>query len=384
MNKKVKTAIIGIGSMSYYATLSQFSVIEITGIWDHENPGMKEEAEKAGVRWYETFEELLQDEEVRLVINALEPKSTYEYSKALLENGKNVYVGKLIADSFEKGAELAALSKEKGLMFASGPDCFMSGGMQTARWLIDHGMAGNIRSGSVMLNRNSRLFGEFIPYLYEKDGSILHDVGCYYIMPLLEMLGPVAEVSAFGKKTEEVHHMTRLGASMYGETREVPDNDVVIASLKFENGALVTLNYNGAVAILQSYDFALYGDKGIIRMGHPHDYERPVSLQTSWHEPADVPFRFGFTKDLSSGIHFGIAAVEMAWSMVLGRAPRQTADTALHLLEVTKAIEQSAAEGGKTIRLTTTMQRQKPLPEGFVGNLPWEPGEESALAYNED
>lgn len=375
MHDKIKTAIIGVGSMSYFQTLKQFSIIDIAGVWDEDSETIVTEAEKENVYCFNNFEEILEDPQIKLVINAAKPGITYDYSVKLLENNKNVYVGKLIADTFEKGQKLVSLAKEKNLLFASGPDCFMNGGMQTARWLIDHKMAGNIRSGSVLLNRNSRLFGEFITYLYEKDGSILHDVGCYYILPLLEMLGPVAEVSAFGIKTEKEHEMKRLGGIMFGETHPVPDNNIFVANLKFVNDVLVTVNFNGATAILQSYDFALYGDNGIIGMGHPHDYDIPVTLQTAQSEPKEVPFTHGFTKD----VHFGIAAAEMAWSMIKERAPRQNADTALHLLEVTKAIEKSADEGGRIHRLTTTMKRQKPLPAGFIGNLPWEPGEESAL-----
>ena len=375
MNRKIKTAIIGVGSMSYYETLKQFSVIEIAGVWDYEMEHIEAAAKEAGVRIFSSISEILQDPQIELVVNAFEPKCTYDYSKLLLEHGKHVYVGKLIADTFEKGQELCRLANEKQLMFGCGPDCFMNGGMQTARRLIDSGTIGNIRSGSVVLNRNSRLFGEFVTYLNEKDGSILHDVGAYYILPLLEMLGPVAQVSAFGKKTEQVHKNIRLGGPLYGTESPVLDNNIFVANVKFANGVLVSLNYNGATGILQDYDFALYGDKGIIGMGHPHDYDIPVTLQTAAHGPIPIPFSHGFTK----GVHFGVAAVEMAWALVGGRKPRHTPETALHLLEVIKGIERSADEGGKLIKMETSMERQAPLPVGYIGNLPWEPGEEGAL-----
>ena len=90
MINKIKTAIIGIGSKSYYDTLSKFEIIDIAGMWDHDNPGLKSDAEAAGIHYYDSFEEILQDDEIKLVVNALEPKSTYDYSLDLLENGKNV------------------------------------------------------------------------------------------------------------------------------------------------------------------------------------------------------------------------------------------------------------------------------------------------------
>ena len=333
----MKIAIIGAHpqeTKALYDNLSQrFSIIELAACSDPDMSAAEHMAEQYGIPAL-PIDEILQDPEIRIILNATFAGDTEQITERCLKAKKNVFTSKQIANSFEKGKQLYELAEENGVEISCGPDCFMNGGMQTARWMIDHKIAGNIRSGSVMLNRNSRLFGEFVTYLYEKDGSILHDVGCYYILPLLEMLGPVTQVSAFGMKTEEEHEMKRLGGPMYGEIRKVPDNNIFTANLRFANDVLVTINFNGATAILQSYDFALYGDKGIIGMGHPHDYDIPVTLQTAQSGPIEVPFTHGFTK----GVHFGVAAAEMAWSMVKGREPRQSADTALHLLEVTKAL----------------------------------------------
>nr|WP_277935328.1 Gfo/Idh/MocA family oxidoreductase [Parablautia muri] len=232
---------------------------------------------------------------------------------------------------------------------------------------------GNVLSGLLSLTRDYGVFGENLPHLFQNGGSVLYDMGGYYLTAVCSILGSVKRVSAFGARTETSHKVTRVGSPFFGKEIPLEEDNIVTAILEFENKALVTLHLNSGTIINENYHLELYGDKGILRMGDPNTFCGEVVLEKAQNQPVILPFTHGFQKQSR-----GLGAAEMAWSILDGRPHRASMEMALHVLEIIHGIFTSA-DSEKIYVMETKFELPKPLPEGFIGEGFWAAKEESAL-----
>lgn len=373
--KRMKTAIVGCGVISDVYMQSfrdKFSVIELVACSDLDVKRMQASAEKFGLKAM-PYEEILADPEIELVVNLTSPAAHYPLTRQALEHGKHVYSEKMLAVEFAQAKELCGLAQEHGVRLGCAPDTFLGGGLQTARYALDHGMAGRILSGVVSLTRDYRVIGENLPHLFRRGGSVLYDMGCYYLTALCSLLGPVAEVTAKGYRTEEKHLVRRVGSVNFGKEFPLDDCNVVTALLQFACGALVTVHLNSATILNESFHLELYGENGILRLGDPNTFGGAVTLEKAHNAPVTLPFTHGFQEQSR-----GLGAAELAWSVINGRPHRACMEQACHVLEIVHGIFVSAGSG-QAYSMTTDFERPEPLPEGFIGKGFWEPEEESAL-----
>lgn len=373
--QRIKTAIVGCGVISetYIQSFREkFSVIDLCACSDLEVQKRDLIASKYGLNSM-SFEEILNTPEIALIINLTSPNAHYEVNKKSLEHKKHVYSEKMLAVEFEQAKELCSLAKENRVRLGCAPDTFLGGGMQTARYTVDRGMLGRIQSGVISLTRDYRVFGENLPHLFKKGGSVLYDMGCYYLTAICSMLGRVKRISAFGTKTEEVHKVKRIGSIYYDQKIILDDCNVITAILELEKNVFITLHLNSGTILNESFHLELYGSDGIMRMGDPNTFGGRVELEKAKNQPVAFPFTHGF-----QGQSRGLGAAEMAWSLLAGRPHRASMEMACHVLEIVHGIFTSI-ESGSVYEMTTDFDLPEPLPEGFIGQGFWEPVEESAL-----
>lgn len=373
--KKINAAVVGCGVISgVYLTSFQnvFSPVNVVSCSDQDERKMKSTAEKFGLK-AETYEHILNDREIGMIINLTSPKAHFSVTKQALEHGKHVYSEKLIAASYDEGKILCCLAEQNKLRLGAAPDTFLGGSVQTVKYMADKGYIGKISSGVVSLSRDYKVFGENLPHLFQKESSILADMGCYYLTALCAVLGPAKRVFAFGRKNEETHKVTRVTSPFFGEEITVGAEHIITAVLEFENGALVTMHFNGSSSYNETFRLELYGEKGIIYMGNPNLFGGDVYISKPGNTALKVPFTHGFLKEAR-----GLGAAEMAWSILSGRPHRAAKETALHILEIIEKTEKSC-KTGKAEYMESRMRVPKPLPEGYIGSGYWEPDEESAL-----
>lgn len=373
--RKLKAAIVGCGVISdvYMKSLQEnFSVIEVVACSDLDEVRMKRLAKQYGISPV-PYEDILENTDIHMVLNLTSPKAHYSLSRQALLKGKHVYSEKMMAVEYEHGKELCRLAEERQVRFGAAPDTFLGGGLQTARYAVDKGIAGKILSGVISLTRDYRVLGENLPHLLKKGGSVLYDMGGYYLTAVCSILGTIKRISSFGAKTEEVHTVSRIGSPIFGEKIETEEYNVVTAMLEFDCGALVTLHMNAGTILNETFRLELYGDKGILSLGDPNTFGGSVVLQKAGSGPVELPFTHGFQKQSR-----GIGAAEMAWSVIRNRPHRASKEMALHVLEIVHGIMKSA-ESGQCYNTETRFVRPEPLPEGIIGKGFWEPTEESAL-----
>ena len=113
-------------------------------------------------------------------------------------------------------------------------------------------------------------------------------------------------------------------------------------------------------------------------MQHPHDFFLPVKLCKTAADPVEYPFTHGFQGNQYN--IFGLGAADMAWAIINNRPPRCSGEFALHMVELVHGIMEST-KTHLPYNMTTTMEKPAPLPEGYIGNGAWAPGEENALVF---
>ena len=376
--RKVKTAVIGSGMISsiYIRNLSRmFSVIDLAAVANIHLEGAEARAREFGIPRAMTIDELAGDPEIELAVNLTPAYAHYDVIRRMLLAGKHVYTEKMFTTDLDKSRELVALAAEKSLYLGVAPDTVLGAGIQTARYLIDTGMIGDVTSVQVSVNRNQSLNSEIFRFLRGPGGALPYDVGVYYIGALVALLGSVTRITAFGNPAP-VHQPQMAYLNEGADPWQIPGINTVAASLRFECGAVGSILFDGNTAGAVQHGFTVYGTRGILKVGDPDKFGEPVTLIMPENEPVQIPFTHGFdgknrlsepTSFDHSG-HRGIGVAEMAWALRKGRPhARLSGEYGLHCQEVLQGMD-IAAETGKVYE-TESRFEMKGLKPGYYSGI---------------
>ena len=374
--KKVKTAVVGCGmiSNSYIHNLSRlFSVIDLTAVCDINRAAAEEKARTYGVGRIMTAEEIAADPDIELVVNLTAAPAHYAVIRQMVLAGKHVYTEKMFTTDLAQSRELTALAKEKGVMIAAAPDTVLGAGVQTARYLLDRGLAGEITSGLVSVTRNQNLNSEIYKFLRQEGGSIPYDVGIYYIGALIALLGPVEAVRAFAAPALP-HRKELLFDTANPEEWTIPGSNLITAALQFACGALVSVHFNGNTVGAQHSALQLYGTRAVMELGDPDTFRGEVRLTYPDAQPVSMPFTHGYNGINALPEHFpyefyghrGIGAADLAYAIRTGRSARLGGEYGLHCQEILQGMDE-AARTGATYTLRSRCE-VRPLAPGFYSS----------------
>jgi predicted dehydrogenase len=376
---KVKTAVVGCGMVSeaYMKNLkNRFIIIDLVACSDMNMGRMKERAGEFGVKAM-GFDDILASEEIELVINLTSPQAHYAVTKSALEAGKNVYSEKTLASDFGQAKELCKIADEKKFRLGVSPDTFLGATIQTARALIEKDAIGKPLSFAASLTRDHEIYGELLPHLRQKSGSLCYDVGCYYLTALCSILGPVSDVFAFEVTNERERTDHRLGNKTFGESYTIEGENVAALSLRLKNGVLGTFHVNADCIFDETRLLKIYGTEGIISIDDPNRFGSPLYLQKAFSDERQIPVTHGYENECR-----GVGAAEMAWSIRTNRPHRASKEMACHVLEICAGMDDSARTG-RPYKLETDFTIPEPLPAGYITRPEygiWAPTEETALS----
>jgi predicted dehydrogenase len=373
----VKTAVVGCGKISdaYLTTMrNKFKILELVGCCDRNAGKAQAQAQKYGIKAM-SMEEILADDAIEIVVNLTTPGAHYAVIKQLLEGGKHVYTEKALTVELEHAAELVRLADQKGLYLGAAPDTFLGSAIQTARYVVDSGMIGEVTSCYCALTRDSELFGRAFPFTIKPGGGIGFDVGIYAITALLSILGPVREVS--GVLRTRRPERQDISLERFGEPFQVECENLMSGILQFECGTVGTILFdaNSIFTVPERPSLVLHGTLGIMYMADPNNFggEVRVLLKGS-NEPSVMQQSHAFHEECR-----GLGVAEMAWALRRGRKNRAHKEMAYHALEVLYGMVRSSQT-----RVNQTMQssfeKMPPLPRGYSGQTYFEFIEEAGIA----
>lgn len=355
MKSVLNVGVVGCGMIAdiYLKNMQHIfsDVLHIRGVCNRSPAAARQRAEQYHIECcYESYEAMLRDPQIDIVLNLTPPQSHYALSRQAIEAGKHVYSEKPLAMTFEEGAELLALAAEKGVQIGCAPDTALGALTQTAKKLVEDGAIGRVVGATAnLVKQGVETWHPNPDFLYQPGGGPLLDMGPYYLTALLHILGPFAAVSAM----DAISFPTRTITSQphYGEIIHVHVPTYVNALLQMESGALATFTATFDVWKSRLPFLEIYGSEGSICISDPNLFGGTVQMAKPGGDCTAVPLTFPYS-DNSRGL--GLA--DMAQAILEGTEFRADGKYALHILETMDAIS-SSARSGQRITLQTKCEK---------------------------
>lgn len=332
--------VVGCGNISpiYLKNLSSFDLTHVVAVADLIPERATSRSSEFGVDTILTFEEMLDEPNIDLVLNITRPESHHEIARTALMAGKHVYNEKTIAIDVSEADELLALAIENNVRIGCAPDTVLGAGIQTCRKLIDEGAIGEPLSvQAFMLSSGPESWHPDPEFFYEKGAGPLFDMGPYYISALVTLLGPVSRVCGAAKKSFETRAITSEPKSGTTCNVEVPTHLVTV--MEFAGGAVGQLTTSFDVKHHTLPNIEIYGSEGTIQVPDPNTFGGPVKIRTDgdWEE---VPLTHTNEENMR-----GLGLLDLAQALQEGRQHRASGDLARHALAVFHATHAAPARG---------------------------------------
>ncbi len=359
--RRLKTAVVGCGSISgiYLSNMTErFTNLEVVACCARGMESAKRRAKEFGIRAC-TYEEILKDGEIELVVILTPAPTHYELIRKALEAGKHVYTEKTMTIDQKSAKELVELSNQKGLYLGSAPDTFLGSSLQTARRAIDEGMIGEVTSFTANANRNLDILAGAHEFLRMPGGGIGYDYGVYYLTALVSLLGPARSVAARVKNRKEVRINAFKESPEYGQEFVYPNESQVMAILEMENGITGNFQLNGDCVRGDLAVFYIYGTKGILKLTDPNQFGGTVEF---------IPGEGGEIIKLRNELPYsensrGVGVAEMADAILEGRKNLASKELAYHVLDIIEQMMKSS-ETGSFCPVSSSCERPEVFTDG--------------------
>jgi len=356
---KKNVAVIGCGNISdiYLSNMTNlFDNVNVYAVCDLDELKACEKAEKYNTKMM-SFDEILSDKNIDIVLNLTTPFSHYDICKKTILAKKNIYVEKPLSISYSEGKELVDLAEQNNVLIGCAPDTFMGAGIHTARKIIDDGLIGEIMGATAfMVCPGHESWHPSPEFYYKVGGGPLFDMGPYYITALINLIGSVKSVAGMANCLRKQRKIT--SQPKYGEIIDVEVATHVNALMKFKNGAIGNMITSFDVYGSKLPKIEIYGTKGSVIVPDPNTFGGEVLLRQNFDNEFQTYPLINRFSDNSRGL--GVS--DMAECLISGsRENCANGALALHVLEIMEKILLSS-EFKKEIELETTCNRPRISP----------------------
>lgn len=350
--------VIGCGAISgiYLKNLSTFAGVKLVCLHDQDQAKADVKAAEYGVTAC-SLDQMLSNDKVDIVCNLTTPLNHYAVGIAALRAGKHLYSEKPLAVNEQDATELIELAKEKGLKIASAPDTVLGAGIQTCRKLIDQGVIGQpVGFNAFMMCPGHESWHPDPAFYYATGGGPLFDMGPYYLSALVNLLGPVVEVSGFVATTFTERTIT--SAPKQGEKIKIETPTHLVTALRMRSKVLGQLTTSfDTMSPTSLPPIEIYGTEGSMRVPDPNGFGGDVEIlkkgSTEW---VTAPLEFSYPDNKR-----GLGVLDLALAVRENCEPRASGLVALHCVQVMHAAH-ATDQLGQTIPVPP-VDRPQPMPE---------------------
>ena len=258
MKKKIRIGIIGCGRVAehYYDILKKVnkSLYEIVSVCDTKKNKAKKFAAKFKSKFYTSHKDMISKESLDLIFVLTPSGNHYEIVKYIIMNKINVLCEKPLTLLPNETKVLSKLAKNKRVMLCVAFQNRLNPAVKFLKKCIDEKKFGKIVKASVSLLwcRYQNYYNDEWHGTWKMDGGVINQQAIHYIDILRWLFGPVKEVFCYMD-----NRINRLEAE-----------DTAVASLKFKNGALGTIEATTAARPMDIHaSLSLVGSKGTIVLG---------------------------------------------------------------------------------------------------------------------
>lgn len=343
-----RIGIVGLGVISrqYLETFARTTAVEIVAVADLDHARAQSVA--AGIDGCRalTVAELMAAPDLTAVLNLTIPAAHAEIALAAIDGGKDVFLEKPLAATPAEARSVLAAAATAGVRVGCAPDTVLGTGIQTARAAIEDGLIGApVAAAATWMSAGHESWHPHPDFYYRAGGGPLLDMGPYYLTSLVQLLGPVVDVSGATSRSRDAR--TIGSGPRAGERIAVEVETFTTGILRHTSGALstVTMSFDGVPSTAAPIE--VHGVDGALVVPDPNTFAGDVVLHPREAEPQRLPASAGYLDGSR-----GIGLIDL-----LDGTNRAGGELALHVLEIMDLIQLSAVSG---VRETVTSR--PPLP----------------------
>lgn len=386
-------AIIGCGYVAglYGKTLVNYPELKLVGAFDKNEENLAAFCHRWPARRYGSFQELLNDRAVEMILNLTNPRDHYDVTRSCIEAGKHVYSEKPLAMDSESAAELVDLAERKNVYLAAAPCSLLGETAQTIWRALQEGVIGQVRL--VYANFDDGMIApKMSPWFWRDESGVPwpakdeFEVGCtyehagYILTWLAAFFGPALNVTAFA-------------------SCQIPDKGLPVDSMApdFSVGCIeyaegIVARVTCSLVAPKDRSLVIIGDDGIIftenvrndaapvfiRKIPPSRMQRaiecrlnrllrclkPAGAKDDWHFRRKYPFArrpAGRFVSPSKPVDFCRGPAEMAEAIRQKRSCRLSARLGLHMVELIETLQYPKRFGGRRT-IKSKFDALQPLP----------------------
>lgn len=277
----MRIAFVGCGYVFdiYMRTRWAHPELEICGVYDIDLSRSATVSKHYGLDVYPSYEALLADAKVEVVVNLTSIGSHADVIRQALEAGKHVYSEKPVTTVLEETRSLLALAEERGRILTGAPDNLFSDAVITMWKAVRDGAVGKPVLVYAELDDNPAHLMDLehvesptgAPFPYEEElqeGCTVEHVA-YHLVWICAMFGPAMSVTAFSKALVEEKTATPLSP---------PDTpDFSVACLTFANGVAARITCSWVAP--RDHSMRVIGEEGQISVDNVFHDQSPVHLE---------------------------------------------------------------------------------------------------------
>lgn len=196
--KKIRTALLSFGMSGrvFHAPfITEHPGFEFAGAWERSIKSLNQYYPEA--KSYASFESVLQDEAIALIVVNTPTNSHYELAKKSLEAGKHVVVEKAFTTTVAEAEELKALAEAKNTKLSVYQNRRWDSDFKTVQYIIEKGILGNLVEVSISYDRfNPALSPKLHKEIPGPGAGIVYDLGPHLIDQALVLFGKPRAVFA--------------------------------------------------------------------------------------------------------------------------------------------------------------------------------------------
>lgn len=224
-----KIGILGAADIAFnrfLPALEKVQGVQCAGVASNSPDKLKRFVDKYNIHVYESYDEVIQDENVDCIYVPLPPVFHYEWAKKALLAGKHVFLEKPSTISAEQTRELVGLAGSMGLVLQENYMFQYHAQLADIEKIIASGELGKLRLVRTSFGFPRRAGGDF-RYVKELGGGTMLDNGGYTIKLINRLLGRSTRLVASRLDYDE-----ETGVDIFG-TAEFMNADGVLAQAAF-------------------------------------------------------------------------------------------------------------------------------------------------------